>query len=258
MSVAGSKSWGDVALSVVTRFKRPARTELFWAVGRAERLRLSAELVSLAGRAVVFCRNVPESIRVASELSRIGVPAASVEHRDFASSRVRARVVTDETALSCGRDSTACVIQFDPALTSRRYRRRVDLVANAGATIVSFVVPERESDVRRLLRSLDLPDVLTGPDTAAVADSLANPRIALDADDEVDDGDDSSLARHAISVAKSVARNVPRGASRAGHAVGRGVRKVRRRSDDGVDDDGDGHVDGEASGEPDERDASDN
>jgi superfamily II DNA/RNA helicase len=166
-----------VALSVVTRFKRPARTELFWAVGRAERLRLSAELVSTAGRAVVFCRNVPEAIRVASELSRIGVPAASVEHRDFASSRVRARVVTDETALSVGRDSTSCVIQFDPALTSRRYKRRVDLVANSGATIVSFVVPEREGDVRRLLRSLDLPDVLTGPDTAAVAEALAHPPL---------------------------------------------------------------------------------
>jgi hypothetical protein len=233
-----------VALSVVTKFKRPARTELFWAVGRAERLRLSAELVSLAGRAVVFCRSVPESIRVASELSRIGVPAASVEHRDFSSSRIRARVVTDETALSCGRDSTACVIQFDPALTSRRYRRRVDLVANAGATIVSFVVPERESDVRRLLRSLDLPDVLTGPDTAAVAEALAspehpaNPAVATEAaPDEPDaardpDGGDASLARHALSIARSVARNMPHNASRAAQAVGRGVRNLRRRGED--------------------------
>jgi superfamily II DNA/RNA helicase len=226
-----------VALSVVTRFKRPARTELFWAVGRAERLRLSAELVSLAGRAVVFCRSVPESIRVASELSRIGVPAASVEHRDFASSRVRARVVTDETALSCGRDSTACVIQFDPALTSRRYRRRVDLVANAGATIVSFVVPEREGDVRRLLRSLDLPDVLTAPDTAAVAESLAAPQTDGDpaegaADTDESPESDGSRARHALSAVRAVARQVPRGVSHAGHAVGRGLGKVRRRADD--------------------------
>jgi superfamily II DNA/RNA helicase len=224
-----------VALSVVTKFKRPARTELFWAVGRAERLRLSAELISLAGRAVVFCRNVPEAIRVASELSRIGVPAASVEHRDFASSRVRARVVTDETALSVGRDSTSCIIQFDPALTSRRYKRRIDLVANAGATVVSFVVPEREGDVRRLLRSLDLPDVLTGPDTAAVAEALAAPveePSAIDgagADSDGSDGE-SAVAR-ALAAARSVARNVPRGASKAGHVVSRGVRRVRRATD---------------------------
>jgi superfamily II DNA/RNA helicase len=233
-----------VALSVVTKFKRPARTEMFWAVGRAERLRLSAELVSIAGRAVVFCRNVPEAIRVASELSRIGVPAASIEHRDFASSRVRARVVTDETALSCGRDSTTCVIQFDPALTSRRYRRRVDMVATEGATVVSFVVPEREGDVRRLLRSLDLPDVLTGPDTSAVAESLSRPAIDVEtpssADAEGTHGhDDGSLARHALAVARSVARQVPRGASRASHAVGRNVRNPHRRADgDPVGDDG--------------------
>jgi hypothetical protein len=222
-----------VALSVVTRFRRPARTELFWAVGRAERLRLSAELVSIAGRAVVFCRNVPEAIRVASELSRIGVPAASVEHRDFASSRVRARVVTDETALSCGRDSTTCVIQFDPAVTARRYRRRLDLVATAEATVISFVVPEREGDVRRLLRSIDLPDVLTSPDAAAVAESLAGPPVVpLDPaspEPTLDHaGDDPSRARLAIDAARSVARRVPRGASRGVHAVSRGVRRVRR------------------------------
>ena len=222
-----------MALSVVTRFRRPARTELFWAVGRAERLRLSAELVSLSGRAVVFCRNVPEAIRVASELSRIGVPAASVEHRDFASSRVRARVVTDETALSCGRDSTSCVIQFDPALTSRRYHRRLDLVATAGATVVSFVVPEREGDVRRLLRTLDLPDVLTAPDAAAVAESLANPLVEVlqpavaPAADGSDEPEDDSRASRALGVAASVARRVPRGASRAGHALGRRFRRLR-------------------------------
>ena len=100
-------------------------------------------------------------------------PAATVDHRDFSSSRVRARVVTDDTALSCGRDSTTCVIQFDPASTARRYRRRLDLVATDHATVVSFVVPEREDEARRLLRSLDAPELLTGPDVPAVADALA-------------------------------------------------------------------------------------
>jgi hypothetical protein len=218
-----------VALSVVTRFRRPARTELFWSVGRAERLRLSAELVTLAGRAVVFCRNVPEAIRVASDLSRIGVPAASVEHRDFASSRVRARVVSDETALSCGRNSSSCIIQFDPAVTARRYRRRLDLVANDRATVVSFVVPEREAEVRRLLRSLDLPDVLTRADITAVIEALAIAARIPEVDDAPDDTE--SRARHALAVAGAAVRHVPRGASKAGHAISRRVLN-RRRADD--------------------------
>jgi hypothetical protein len=230
-----------VALSVVTKFRRPARSEFFWAVGRAERLRLCAELVSTAGRAVVFCRTMPDAIRVASELSRIGVPAASVEHRDFASSRVRVRVVTDETALSCGRASTRCVIQFDPAGTGRRYRRRVDLVAHPGATIVSFVVPEREADVRRLLRSLDLPDVLTGPDLPAAAEALAASADAPDPDDpEHAAADHDRVTRQALATARAVVSQVPKGASWAAHQVGR-VRSVRR--DDGAGDGADAAAD---------------
>ena len=213
-----------MALSVVTRFRRTARTELFWSVGRAERLKLSAELVSLSGRAVVFCRSVPDTIRVASELSRIGVPAASVEHRDFSSSRVRARVVTDETALSCERMGTSCVIQFDPATTVRRYRRRIDLVAAPSATVVSFVVPEREAEVRRLLHGLDLPDVLTAPDLAVARDAL----LATPGPAPVESPGETRT-RVALSAARRAMAGVPHGASRAGHAVGRRMKALARR-----------------------------
>jgi hypothetical protein len=223
--VAKGDEQAGVALSDVTRFRRTARTELFWSVGRAERLKLSAELVSLSGRAVVFCRSVPDTIRVASELSRIGVPAASVEHRDFSSSRVRARVVTDETALSCERMGTGCVIQFDPATTVRRYRRRIDLVASPSATVVSFVVPERESEVRRLLHGLDLPDVLTAPDLAVARDAL----LAVPPPVPVAAADAEPRTRLALAVARRAVAGVPHGASRAGHAVGRGVRALARR-----------------------------
>ena len=218
-----------MALSVVTRFRRPARTEFFWAVGRGERLRLCAELVSAAGRAVIFCRTGPDAIRVASELSRIGVPAATIDHRDFSSSRVRARVVTDDTALSCGRDSTGCVIQFDPASTARRYRRRLDLVASDHATVVSLVVPEREDEVRRLLRSLDAPEHLTGADVPAVADALAVAPVELAPvpDDEADpstNGHSAAKAKVVIASALGAVRQVPHHAS---HAGGRVVKRVK-------------------------------
>jgi hypothetical protein len=216
-----------VALSVVTKFRRPAHGEFFWAVGRVERLRLSAELVSAAGRAVIYCRSAADAIRVASELSRIGVPAATVEHRDFSSSRVRARVVTDDTALSCGRESTSCVIQYDPATSARRYRRRLDLVAAEHAIVVSFVVPEREDEMRRLLRTLDAPEQLTGADVAAVADALAAAPVQLAPvpDDHIDpSADGHSRAMVAVGSALDAVRHVPHHASRAGARVAAGVK----------------------------------
>jgi hypothetical protein len=189
-------------------------------------LRLCAELVNIAGRAVVFCRTMPDAIRVAGELSRIGVPAASVDHRDFGSSRLRARVVTDETALSCERASTGCVIQFDPASSARRYRRRNDLVANAGATVVSFVVPEREPEARRLLAALDLPDVLTAPDVPAARQAMLDGGHAAD-----DNGANAvtGLGHSPIAAARRALVAAPHRAAQAGRAVGRRARGLTRR-----------------------------
>lgn len=227
-----------MALSVVTRFRRHSHTEFFWAVGRGERLRLSAELVSAAGRAVIFCRTASDAVRVASELSRIGVPAATVDHRDFSSSRVRARVVTDATAERCGRASTNFVIQFDPATTARRYRRRLDLVAHDHATVVSFVVPEREDQARRLLHTLDVDDQLTPADIAAVADVLASPPVLAPVPDEHLDASpdgaspetaETSTPKALLGAAADAVREVPRQATRVGHNVGRRVRSLRRR-----------------------------
>ncbi len=159
-------------LTVGTRPKRPARTELFWAVDRVDRLRLCAELVQAAGRVVIVCRSQSDASRLAGELSRLGVPAASIEHRDFGAPRVRAQVVTDESTIGCARNGAACVIQFDPALTARRHRRRIELLATPRALVVSLVVPERVGDARVLLADLDLPDVLGGPDLAVARRAL--------------------------------------------------------------------------------------
>jgi hypothetical protein len=218
-----------VALSNVTRFRRPARTELFWSVGRADRVRLCAELVTVAGRAVVYCRTMPDAMRIAGELSRIGVPAASVDHRDFSSTRLRARVVTDETALSCERSSTGCVIQFDPAASARRYRRRTDLVAGSGAMVVSFVVPEREPEARRLLAALDLPDVLTGPDLGAARQALTAAADVSTVDAEFD-GSESVFTR-----ARRVVTDTPHQAARVGKALRRRVRRDGAATGEGGD-----------------------
>jgi hypothetical protein len=168
-----------VALSVgsnksrSSRSKRIGRSELFWAVDRADRYRMSAELVQLAGHVVVVCRSQADASRVAGELSRHGVPTASVEHRDFDAPHIRAQVVTDETALSCTRNGARCVVHFDPAAGPRRYRRRLDLLATPHALTVTFVVPERAGQARLLLANLDLPDVVAGADLAVARRALA-------------------------------------------------------------------------------------
>ena len=162
-----------MALSVGHRTKKQGRTEAFWAVERVERYRLCAELVQVAGHLVIVCRSQADAARVASELSRHGVPAASVDHRDFAQPHVRAQVVTDETALMCARNGAACLVQFDPAAGPRRYRRRIDLLAAAQAFVVTFVVPERSGETRVLLDDLDLHDVIAGADLAVARRALA-------------------------------------------------------------------------------------
>ncbi len=189
-----------MSLTVGNKPKRPARTELFWAVDRVDRYRLCAELVQAAGRVVIVCRAQADATRVASELSRHGVPAASVEHRDFAAPRVRAQVVTDETALSCTRNASVCVVQFDPAVTARRHRRRIDLLAAPRSVVVTFVVPERVGDARVLLADLGLPDVLSGVDLAVARRALlvaqnADPAPAPAPDDHPPSGFRSSLER---------------------------------------------------------------
>src|SRR5690606_7646048 len=126
--------------------------------------------------------------------------------------------------------SASCVIHYDLSGSARRYRRRLDLVAREHATVVSFVVPEREVAVRDLLRALDLPDVLTAPDVAAVADSLAAAHEAALADAEADDAASDPLrgradalearVRSAMGAARTAVRRVPVHAARAGQLLG--------------------------------------
>lgn len=161
-----------MAITLGSKPRRAVRTDLFWSVGRGDRYRLCASLVQLAGQVVIVTRTALDATRVAGELSRHGVPAASVDHRDFDAPYIRARVVTDETLVACARHGVRCVVQFDPAGGPRRYRRRVDLLTTPAAIVVTFVVPEREAEARVLLADLDLPDVLTGPELAVASRAL--------------------------------------------------------------------------------------
>jgi hypothetical protein len=146
----------------------PLHADLFWTVERSERVRLLTELTGRTRDAVVFCRTDLDATRVAGELSRHGVPAATVSAPDFASDRVRVRVLTDDALNQRLRRPSALVVQFDPAPSVRNYRRRVDCAACPSASVVTFVVPERNDEATRLAARLEPEVLLTRPDLAAL------------------------------------------------------------------------------------------
>ena len=157
-----------VVLSAVSRSRRTSASDVFWSVERADRVRLVAELVSVASPTVVFTRSSADATRVAGELSRHGVPAAAIEQRDFNADRVRARVVTDDSGFTSPAGSAQLLVHFDPATNARRYRRRFEQVANPAAIVVTLVVPERIDETTQLLTRLDGGGAITTPDVGVI------------------------------------------------------------------------------------------
>lgn len=155
-------------LSAVSRARRTSSSDVFWSVERADRVRLVAELVSVASPTVVFTRSAADATRIAGELSRHGVPAAAIEQRDFNADRVRARVVTDDSGFTSPAGSAQLLVHFDPATNARRYRRRFEQVANPAAIVVTLVVPERIDETTQLLTRLDGGGAITSPDVSVI------------------------------------------------------------------------------------------
>ena len=157
-----------MVLSAVSRSRRTSASDVFWSVERADRVRIVAELVSVASPTVVFTRSSADATRVAGELSRHGVPAAAIEQRDFNADRVRARVVTDDVGFTFPAGSAQLLVHFDPATNPRRYRRRFEQVANPEAIVVTLVVPERIDETTQLLTRLDGGGAITSPDVGVI------------------------------------------------------------------------------------------
>lgn len=155
-------------LSAVSRARRTSASDVFWSVERADRVRLVAELVSVASPTIVFTRSSADATRIAGELSRHGVPAAAIEQRDFNADRVRARVVTDDSGFTSPAGSAQLLVHFDPATNPRRYRRRFEQVANPAAIVVTLVVPERIDETTQLLTRLDGGGEITSPDVGVI------------------------------------------------------------------------------------------
>ena len=151
----------------------------FWRTPRADRVKVTAELISQHGQAFVFCRTKHAADRVARQLRAQGVEAAPI-HGDrtqpqrtkalasFASRRTDALVATDVVARGIHVDDVPCVVHFDPPGDAESYVHRSGRTGRAGntGTVVSLVPDELHSDVRALQRALGFPVELTMPFTA--------------------------------------------------------------------------------------------
>lgn len=151
-------------------------THHFWRVQRADRVKLTAELIAQHGQAFVFCRTKHGADRVARQLREAGIDSAPI-HGDrsqpqraralasFARGRTRALVATDVVARGIHVDDVPCVVHFDPPGDAEGYVHRSGRTGRAGSagTVVSLVSHEQQGEVRALQRELGFPTAVTEP-----------------------------------------------------------------------------------------------
>jgi superfamily II DNA/RNA helicase len=117
----------------------------------------------------VFVRTKRGAERLVHKLNRRDVPAVAM-HGDlsqgqreralerFRSGKVRTLIATDVAARGLDLDDITHVINFDPPEDEKAYVHRVGRTARAGrgGTGITFVTPEKRSDVGRIAKVLEL------------------------------------------------------------------------------------------------------
>ena len=149
----------------------------FWRVGVEERMEITAEIIESASPALVFTRTRHGADKVAKQLQRMGVRAAAIHGgrsqsqrtsalRAFADGKIDALVATDVAARGIHVDGIASVVHFDLPAEPKDYLHRSGRTARAGAegVVVSLVLGDQMSDLRRLQRLVGLHDALHDPD----------------------------------------------------------------------------------------------
>jgi superfamily II DNA/RNA helicase len=151
-------------------------THHFWKVDRADRVAITAKLVSQHGQAFVFCRTKRGADRVVRQLQAQGVRAVPM-HGDrtqgqreraldsFAKGRTDALVATDVVARGIHVDDLPCVVHFDPPADHTDYVHRSGRTGRAGrtGTVVSLVTDEQRKEVQGVQRALGMEQGLLAP-----------------------------------------------------------------------------------------------
>jgi superfamily II DNA/RNA helicase len=154
----------------------------FWKVDRADRVAITAKLVSQHGQAFVFCRTKRGADRVVRQLQAQGVRAVPM-HGDrtqgqreraldsFSKGRADALVATDVVARGIHVDDLPCVVHFDPPADHTDYVHRSGRTGRAGrtGTVVSLVTDEQRKDVQGVQRALGMEQGLLAPFSSPIA-----------------------------------------------------------------------------------------
>ena len=173
---------GDVAVLSRDYQRNPVRHEAgtvepettdvehhFWLVQHHDRVQHAADLVTAAGRSIVFTRTRHGADRLAKQLAKLGVGAVAMHGgrtqnqrtralQAFSSGRAQALIATDVAARGIHIEAVASVVHFDPPADAKDYLHRSGRTARAGATgtVVSLVTGAQRRTARRMQNELGL------------------------------------------------------------------------------------------------------
>ncbi len=141
----------------------------FLAVHEMDKVKVAAAIVRSQNRTIIFVRTKRAADRVASDLRREGVEAASIHgdlrqsHRekalaDFSSGKLAALVATDVAARGIHVDDIETVIHYDPSEDAKDYVHRSGRTARAGESgvVATLILWNEELPVKRMLKRLKI------------------------------------------------------------------------------------------------------
>jgi len=155
----------DPAVHAVTPAAAPVDSmdHQVFLLNQDNKVKVAAEIAARPGRTLVFVRTKHGADRLAKQLTTLGAPAAAIHGNlaqnarqralaGFAAGHPRVLVATDVAARGIHVDDVDLVVHFDPPNDAKDYLHRSGRTARAGAsgTVVSFVLPEQQRDVKRL------------------------------------------------------------------------------------------------------------
>ena len=148
----------------------------FWLVQHHDRVEHAADLVTAAGRSIVFTRTRHGADRLAKQLAKLGVGAVAMHGgrtqnqrtralQAFSSGRAQALIATDVAARGIHIEAVASVIHFDPPADAKDYLHRSGRTARAGATgtVVSLITSAQRRTARRMQSQLGLDVPIGAP-----------------------------------------------------------------------------------------------
>lgn len=170
----------------------PAMSHHVLAVTRNDKPKVVRELASGQRRSLLFTRTKYGAQKLATQLTRSGIPAVELHGNlsqaararnleTFASGRALVLVATDIAARGIHVDDIGLVVHVDPPAEHKAYLHRSGRTARAGAQgeVVTLMTPEQRRDVSALARKAGIQPTTTTvlPGDPLIAD-LVGPQAA--------------------------------------------------------------------------------